>query len=1551
MPNFKLVGAVAIKVRPDATGFRRSAEKQIKKELAGYKEEIKLTAKVKGDTTELRRDVEKAEKEVERKKIQLKVGLDYESVKAAQAKLDAMLKPTKTIKIDLKDQKSIDKAQAKLDKMARGAKVEMRIAQDQKGYQEVLDKIAFIRRQKTEIPVNFKTNKKQLAAEEAKYKALLAASEPEIMVHLNYNRNAAGLEKAIAQIDEALAGIGAVKIDVKLDKEQLRAKRAELKAELQNQTIRIDYDGNMTGLLAVKAEIEALLGVGKFHIQTKLDEASLKKALAQIQANIRAEERRKLKIEVFMSPASYFKTFAAIKTLTKNQTIHIFTRMNNVGLLLAAAKLTGLRAAERWTEGFAKSLGRLDRNLPIVAAAVVGLSSLASGILTLSANIFSLGNGVGEVVRMAGLLAPAMILGLGASMIVMKGVFKDFGAAVNGDTKAIKALAPAGREAAANIRTIFQAMRQTISQNFWDKASDGMLRFTKTALPAVSAGLGGLATSLGGVFSNLLDSFTRLSQQGGIKVFFTNLNHGFDLAQTGLASFMDAFNSLAVVGSAAFPKIARSFNDFATRFDNWVNRLSADGTLQRWIDIGIQGMHDLFNIAGSLIKVWGNIGTAAQAAGALTLHSFAAMMDRLDAITSGTRFQQNMKLIFQGARNASDAFHKALGNLGPAMDVFSVTVKDTLTNAGRALGSFIALIGDVISSPRLNTGLTAFLSGVNQMFISLRPAAGSVVTILQTFGQILGQVATDSGPLFKNLFQQLATVLTTAWAALEPFLPGLIQIGTTVVTILGPALASVAREIIPVFAKNLESIGSSLLPIIGFLSDFTVGVARFATVIPLPIIAGFAAGILAIGTSMAFVRTILPLITGALEFFGVTAGFTAARMQLLVPGVGILLATATAIGAAGLTALATAQRNSTPFANEYADALMADAKAAHSMGDAIGEATTKLALKKLVDSGAYEAAQKLGIGTSEVTDAVLKGGPAWDHIMDKVNAAKGSYANMADIQAKTGDSSAELTQFLGEQNDAATTLDRTIKDNRNSIDAGKHSNKLFAEVAKAAGINISNEAVAVESLSTEAFKSAKGLGEAAAATRVLTDKFASGTTRIDAMRKTLELLTPQDATQKTAENLGEYVKGLNNIRESAIALKPQLAELGSAIYGDNGFLNVKTGNKAVLQMNQMLVEQVDNTWAGAKAAYDAALEQGQNVVQAFDAAKKFKDDHKKDFDQLATDSGIASDKVQGQWEKVFGKEWLLKVTLEGATEAATKAQALMTAIGQKFDGKRFQAFLDANPDVALQAVTDATGAAKAFVNSEWKAKLEALPKPAQDSLRMLTGMTQDEWNNGDFEAILRTAKNVPGLAEALLKIMNGANADYTAIIYAAANGISVEQARRALDDLARRRTAYVDVVVNQLNTPDFVPRGGQRVPTSANGSIMDRFGRGLHGFNPRYFANGGIERHVAQITKPGGPIRVWSEPETHGEAYLPYAKSKRPRSVAILTQVARDFGYTITRADQFANGGLSGNITATPTRTSQTSVTVGTINTVDPDGAVRKLRQLQHDALAVAGII
>ncbi|TFC94046.1 hypothetical protein E3T28_15940 [Cryobacterium sinapicolor] len=84
--------------------------------------------------------------------------------------------------------------------------------------------------------------------------------------------------------------------------------------------------------------------------------------------------------------------------------------------------------------------------------------------------------------------------------------------------------------------------------------------------------------------------------------------------------------------------------------------------------------------------------------------------------------------------------------------------------------------------------------------------------------------------------------------------------------------------------------------------------------------------------------------------------------------------------------------------------------------------------------------------------------------------------------------------------------------------------------------------------------------------------------------------------------------------------------------------------------------------------------------------------------------------------------------------------------------------------------------------------------------------------------------------------------------------------------------------------------------TQSEGSVMS------------FYANGGLtERHVAQIERAGA-MRVWAEPETGGEAYIPMSPAKRGRSTAILEDVAGQFGYQLVPvgSQSFADGGRTG---------------------------------------------
>ena len=102
---------------------------------------------------------------------------------------------------------------------------------------------------------------------------------------------------------------------------------------------------------------------------------------------------------------------------------------------------------------------------------------------------------------------------------------------------------------------------------------------------------------------------------------------------------------------------------------------------------------------------------------------------------------------------------------------------------------------------------------------------------------------------------------------------------------------------------------------------------------------------------------------------------------------------------------------------------------------------------------------------------------------------------------------------------------------------------------------------------------------------------------------------------------------------------------------------------------------------------------------------------------------------------------------------------------------------------------------------------------------------------------------------------------------------SIGSVRKALDNLnGKTANTYTNHRVNYLYNYQVVrdDRGmsfqGASGRWEADGGVLD------------FYANGGMrERHVAQVA-PAGSWRVWAEPETGGEAYIPLAPSKRGRS-------------------------------------------------------------------------
>lgn len=100
-------------------------------------------------------------------------------------------------------------------------------------------------------------------------------------------------------------------------------------------------------------------------------------------------------------------------------------------------------------------------------------------------------------------------------------------------------------------------------------------------------------------------------------------------------------------------------------------------------------------------------------------------------------------------------------------------------------------------------------------------------------------------------------------------------------------------------------------------------------------------------------------------------------------------------------------------------------------------------------------------------------------------------------------------------------------------------------------------------------------------------------------------------------------------------------------------------------------------------------------------------------------------------------------------------------------------------------------------------------------------------------------------------------------------------------------TSYINVVARQVPGIGIAAQGLGK----ADGGIVN------------FYAEGGVrdESHIAQIA-PAGSWRVWGEPETGGEAYIPLSPAKRGRSREVAEETVGILGGNV---EWFAKGGMS----------------------------------------------
>ena len=1623
MADIKLVGAVAIKVRPNAKGFRRETQDQVSDELRGYETAVKV--KVKGDTTELVTDVQKAKKAAEDKGMTLKVGLDYDSVRRAQQQLDKAIKNMSATEIEVTlDDAGIARAQAELDEIKKGAKVEMTYVQDKKGYQAVLDKIAEIRRQKLEKEVSFDTDDASLDRMERKFTKRLNGGFSKAAVTVSYTNNRASIQAALDQVNNELDKIRQVEFDVTLDQKSLKTARRMLQDALAKEPVelKVNYD-DQESLKSTRDKLREMLSeLNSKTLSVAFNEEALRTELRRIDEMIKDEvedKDRDVELPVHTSGLEMVARQLQFASRARRVPFHVVVDQKSMiiaeGLLRSLAGVNTLQAAGRGLESIITKFDTIALKGAGWGAAIGGIADTLAYMTTAA---LSVGDGMFEVVGLLA-MAPALISAVAAAAVINTMAFDNMKKAFNGDKKALAALAPAAREAVRVLDDTWKTMQKPVQQAFWETAGASLQEFVDKVIPQFTEGLEKAAGSAGKGFDNIVKAFNTIAISGDLKKMFENLDVLFLRGSEAAAPLIEAFNILGLRGSEFFPRFGQWILDVSTRFRDWIAEASKLGDITSWIEDGVNSLKDMWLAGGAIIDQFKALARASGALGNNGLDDFRRNMEFIAKLMLAEPFQSQMASIFFGARRGATELNKGVKDLaGTFMDA-SAWTSQLLTLLGRFGGDVLSGVARTFSNLTFQTGMLEALRGMSDMVNTMNPA-------FDRLGSLLGNVGKISASVFRGLGPVFNTVLGILDDSVGKITDNLAKISPSLLTLTNNLL-NVARGPISLLTDMLNAFLTVLNALPGPLRDGTVAFLTFLLLRNQ--FGAFASGLSRMWTSLT-TSTVAGVAAQKAATAGVATAVDGVNRNLVIMADGSVRQMSR-FGQIMQTGMASARAHINSFdANTIVGRMSA---AATGVAGFVGKINSSLALiggvpglilggigvaMSVIGGNAADAAANIdrlretldkasGAATSETLTAISskvseidKAGDAWANFWrGVVNNSKAGNETLEQLGISIGEvsriiagSRAEYDSFVGSLKTIgnAGNLKELVEFMKTGGISGDVSKRPMApgdefatniaklkqleeqaKAVKALGLNPSlfegpnaintqsiqnltnkmdeqrlafelaqrGQAIYAQTLGTTVERSK----EVASIVQIIGDVSADAAGKIDAINKSLEILNKNGVSDQEAKIA--RVEGIEAAVENAKAIAESIKASRASIFDANGLISEQS--KAGRDLFKIMKESADNVKIQAQATYDAAIKNGDTAAVAAQKAVDVVRSGDADLQRIADAAGLTVAELRAQWGKFFGSEWDLKATFSANTDNFLAAQAEAKRLGVEFNESEFTAWLLANPDPANVTTEQVKAHMQEYAATTFKAKLDALPASAQANIADVVGRA-DAFARGDYTAVLEGFNATsPAVQSAIGTIMRLTNPIWQAQLTALLNQGSYAAVEWQLIQLTRPRSAIVNVTYADAGRDAAM---ASRAPHQAKGSILDRFARGMNGFNPqyKYFANGGIEDHRASIFRPSSVLRFFAEPETGGEAYIPLAVSKRPRSVSILSEVAKKFGYELTRSKNYANGDAGGH--TVPTRTSNTNVTVGTINTVDPERAVKKLQAMQRDALAVAGI-
>ncbi|MFF6866636.1 hypothetical protein [Streptomyces ardesiacus] len=404
---------------------------------------------------------------------------------------------------------------------------------------------------------------------------------------------------------------------------------------------------------------------------------------------------------------------------------------------------------------------------------------------------------------------------------------------------------------------------------------------------------------------------------------------------------------------------------------------------------------------------------------------------------------------------------------------------------------------------------------------------------------------------------------------------------------------------------------------------------------------------------------------------------------------------------------------------------------------------------------------------------------------------------------------------------------------------------------------------------------------------------------------------------KFTGQMKDYKSALEDLKfEQELAASSQ-GLFGKAAQDTKKKLDDQKASADGLRQAIVALNDVNRAAGSAMSAFEQSIDDASKAVKDHHSALKLRDgeldlgsqkarDAEKVLSDLAanTEAAATAAREQGKsWEDVNG------IYDKGRAAFVKTADAMgLTAQQAEILADRYLALPDTKStriemrtEDAIASLDSVIAAIQATPNRK-SVTVDALTSEAITLLKNL-GFTVERLPDGRFSVTADTATAKQRLAD-VQSARNGLK-NKTITISAIDAASKAAAAAKAAIERVKDRQVTITARYQTIGIEGSYARTQAKMGDHADGAVVD------------YYADGGTrETHVAQIAR-AGEWRVWAEPETMGEAYIPFAPSKRRRSRVIAEETVRRLGGDPRSIDWYASGGItafaSGGFSYAPT--------------------------------------